>query len=279
MKYFLPTVVMTLLALIAAGQSFDEVAGSAGLSGGYGSPTFFGGGGVSFADFNQDGWDDLTFCTGPGQQLQFYLNNGDSTFTLVDPPYIDHTGESTHAVWVDYDGDGDKDLFVATYNAPNRLYRNTGGLILVDATTEAGLPLLNEYSYGASFADIDLDGDLDLYVCNYGPPWTGQANYLYLNHGDGTFSDITTPLTGNGAQQTWCATFFDYNLDGWSDLYIVNDRHIWPNALLQGGPGGVFTDVSVSSGTNVSHLAMNGGGGDYNNDGFPDIYLTTNDTS
>jgi len=256
------------------GQAFTNVAPSVGITGGYGMNSFFGAGGVSFVDFNMDGLDDLTFCTMVEQPMKFYLNTG-TGFMLVNPPYVDNTLETRHALWADIDNDGDMDLFVTAYNAQSRLYRNSGSMTFTDITAGAGLPTTTQRTYGAVFADFDRDGFLDLYVTHYGLSPNGAPNFLYRNNGNLTFTDVTAATgTSNGPQQTFCATFFDYDNNGTSDLYVVNDRFEFPNALYSVSPNGTFTDISESSGTDIAVLAMNGGVGDYNNDGYLDIYVT-----
>lgn len=262
------------IAVGLLGQTFTNVAPTVGITGGFGQPFFLGGGGVSFADFNGDGLDDLTFCTMFDQQLKFYLNNGNG-FTLVNPPYVVNTQEQRHALWADIDNDGDMDLFVTAYLGSSRLYLNTGNMTFTDITANAGLPTTSNRTYGAVFGDYDRDGFLDLYVTHYGESPNGAPNFMYRNNGNLTFTDVTAATgTSNGAQQTFCATFFDYDNNGTSDLYVVNDRFEFPNALYSVSPNGTFADISELSGTDIAVLAMNGGVGDYNNDGFLDIYVT-----
>ncbi|MDX1478703.1 MAG: CRTAC1 family protein, partial [Saprospiraceae bacterium] len=172
---------------------------------------------------------------------------------------------------------GDLDLFVTAYKGPNRLYQNSGGLVFVEVTAVAGLPIANATTSCAAATDYDRDGDLDLYVGNYGDPAlpTPDTNYMYRNNGDGTFTDVTG-LTGtaDSTRQTLAATFFDYNNDGWEDLYVSNDRIDFRNALYQNNGDGTFSDVSASSGTDITIDAMNVGIGDYDNNGHLDIYVT-----
>jgi hypothetical protein len=120
---------------------------------------------------------------------------------------------------LDYDGDGRLDLYLVTSHGPNRLYRNLGGLRFEDVTDAAGLGD-DGYGMGAVAADVDNDGDADLYVTNFG------ANRLYENLGDGTFRELAS---GAGvADSLWgCgAAFFDNDRDGLLDLYLVNYVHV-----------------------------------------------------
>ncbi|MDX1407710.1 MAG: VCBS repeat-containing protein, partial [Saprospiraceae bacterium] len=129
----------------------------------------------------------------------------------------------------------------------------------------------------AAAADFDRDGDLDLYIGNYGfaaspPP---DTNTMYLNNGDGTFTDVTAITgTADSTRQTLAVTFFDYNNDGWEDLYVSNDRVDFRNALYHNNGDGTFTDVSAASGTGITIDAMNAAVADYDNNGYLDIYIT-----
>ncbi len=265
-----------LLGSALTGQSFSNVAPSLGITGGYGSYTLAAGG-VSFVDFDLDGLDDLTFCTMNTQPMKFYKNTGTS-FTLVDPPYVDNTQQTKQALWADIDNDGDLDLFIVAFDGYSRLYQNTGSMTFTEITSSAGLPTGTNKTFGANFGDYDRDGFLDLYVTNYGINGAGGyglPNFLYHNNGDLTFTDVTTATgTSNGNQQSFCSTFFDYDNNGTSDLYVVNDRFDFPNALYAVSTNGTFTDVSDTSGSDIQIWAMNGGVGDYNNDGYLDVYVT-----
>ncbi|MDX1479729.1 MAG: VCBS repeat-containing protein, partial [Saprospiraceae bacterium] len=274
-----PIVVALCLCGVVSAQEFDEVAGSYGVSVGYGVMTFDGAGGISTVDFTGDGLDDLTFASAVGRELYFFENTG-TGMNLIDPPLVVNTDEVRSVLWLDYDNDGDLDFFLTAYGAPNRLYENTGNLVLVDVTAAAGLPVDSASSTCAAAADYDRDGDLDLYVGNYGflpggPPPPPDTNFMYRNNGDGTFTDVTGFTgTADSTRQTLAATFFDYNNDGWEDLYVANDRDSFRNALYHNNADGTFSDVSVISGTDITIDAMNVGVADYDNNGYLDIYVT-----
>ena len=101
-------------------QSFKDVAVSVGINSGFG----FGpqSGGISLSDFNQDGWDDLTYATERGRKIEFYVNNK-GTFELIEP-LVDDTSHVRSVLWVDLDNDGDKELFITSFTGQNKLGDN-----------------------------------------------------------------------------------------------------------------------------------------------------------
>jgi enediyne biosynthesis protein E4 len=117
----------------------------------------------------------------------------------------------------DFDGDGFDDIYFLNYLGDNALYRNKGDGTFEDVTAKAGLAMSRKISVGGAWGDIDNDGDPDLYVTSY-----RGGNQLFLNNGDGTFTDITE-LTGTGyAGHSSSAVFFDFDGDGDLDLYVAN---------------------------------------------------------
>jgi hypothetical protein len=256
---------------------FTEVSSNEGIAhlNTSGSP----GSGVSFIDFNGDGLDDLTLATDDGEPLQFYLNNGGINFQQLSP-LVDDQSEVKQLLWVDYDNDGDKDLFLAVLRAPNRLYRNDGELTFTEVTAAAGLPVDDHRSFGACFGDFDRDGWLDLYYnerkIENGLP--ANRNRLFRNNADGTFTDVTL---SSGAEDPghipFCSAFFDYNQDRWPDLYTANDRTSI-NTLLRNNGDGTFTDTGEEAHANLVMDAMNVAVGDYDNDGDQDLYISNIET-
>ena len=229
------------------------------------------GNGVTFYDFDNDGWDDITLTTEFNEEIRFFKNTNGS-FTEIFPvmPYFDYQTKQVN--WVDFDNDGDNDLFVTSDFEGNRLFENNGSFEFQDITLAAGIDNSNMYSYGSSWGDYDNDGYLDIFISNRTP---AINNKLYKNNGDGTFTDVSIQAgispSGHGS---FCAAFLDINNDGYQDIYISNDRPLNPNILYKNNGDGTFTDISVSSGTDVTIDAMTVTVGDYNNDGWFDIYIT-----
>ncbi|WP_452599599.1 FG-GAP-like repeat-containing protein [Pontimicrobium sp. MEBiC01747] len=251
--------------------AFEEVATLKGVGASYGASTY--GGGVSFCDFDGDGWDDLTYSTTDGEKVYFYKNQG-GTFTQVDLVGIDDTYRAKQVLWVDYDNDGDKDFMVTSITGLNKFYRNAGDMTFTDVSSTIGFFTDNFYTYGISFGDIDSDGDLDAFISNRDDQTFNQYSYLYRND-NGTFVNISSAAgIYLGNQLSFCSAFFDYDNDGDQDIYVANDKLANMNRLYQNDGNGNFTDVSVASGAGITIDAMSTTIGDYNNDGWFDIYVS-----
>ena len=234
------------------------------------------GGGVSFADFDGDGLDDITMATSKGEPIYFFKNTGSGIQKLNLLPNL--KAEVKHILWVDIDNDGDKDLYVAIADDYNRLYINDGKLNLSDQTSKLGLDLDNYTTYGACFGDFNRDGWLDLYYGLRRIEKDGKPNIskLFVNTGKG-FNDVTM-LTGteDSGKTPFCSSFIDYNNDKWPDIYTAHDR-LRGNTMLRNKKNGTFEDVSKSTGTDLKMDGMSVSTGDCNNDGFYDIYLSNSE--
>ncbi|WP_298514724.1 FG-GAP-like repeat-containing protein [uncultured Kordia sp.] len=237
------------------------------------SGTTYLGNGISFCDYNDDGWDDITIGTQSGDPLKIYRNNGDGTYALETTLVPNNNAQQKQVIWVDFDNDGDKDLYVSGDVDGSRLYRNSG-TTLVDVTISCGLPTAAQDNFGASWGDYNNDGYLDVFLCNRGLS-TPQPNYLYKNNGDGTFSNVSAAAgIDNGSHLSFCSAFFDYNNDGWQDIYMANDKVNTTNILYKNNGDGTFSDVSEESGTNLAIDAMSVTIADFDRDSWFDIYVT-----
>ncbi len=262
------------ITLYSQQVTFTDVAPSMGIDRTY-IGAFFGVG-VSFCDFNNDGLDDLTFSSQNGQKISIFRNDGNGFTDITFELEIDESSESKGVLWADYDNDGDKDLFISTHLTSNRLYRNDGDYTFVDVTESAGISTQPWFSVAGSWADYNNDGWLDLYVINYsdegGTP--KSPNWLYENQGDGTFLDVAAAAGVNDSlKHPLAVAFFDYNNDGWQDLYVANDKYEG-NDLFKNNGDGTFTDVSEASGANVIMHCMGIAIGDYDNNNYLDLYVT-----
>ena len=207
------------------------------------------------------------------------------------------------AAFLDYDGDGWMDVYVANYTflegvssgaAPdrlprNRLYRNHEGTYFEDVTERARVADAAGFGMGVAVADYDNDGDADIYQCNYG------ANVLFRNNGDGTFTDVAERAGVQGDANTVGAVWLDYDNDGLLDLYVGNyleydpDYTFFyapdgfpppmaypgqPDVLYRNDGDGTFTDVTRETGLYKPEGRMMGvAAADYDGDGFVDIYV------
>ena len=233
--------------------------------------------GVSFADFNGDGKDDLSFGHHEGD-LRFYVST-DGGFEELDLGLTTPEVQSKGLLWADIDNDGDQDLFVAFRLAPNKLWINEGDMNMVDVSETCGIAQDNRRSFGPAFGDFDRDGQIDLFVSNYGYGVDiPQGNELYRNLGDGTFEEVSDELgMGCANLQSFQAQLVDVDRDGWLDLNVIRDRFIYPNLFyMNNGSSGevTFTESAESMGLDVAINCMSTCAHDYDRDGDIDFFLS-----
>jgi hypothetical protein len=177
--------------------------------------------GCAWGDYDNDGYLDL-FVANRNENNFLYHNNQNNTFTKITTGKIVTDGGNSYGVaWGDYDNDGFLDLFVANANQKNFLYHNNRDGTFTKISAGA---IVNDigYSWGATWADYDNDGFVDLFVANGPPNGPGQNDFLYHNNGDGTFAKVTTGvLVKDLAIGDGCA-WGDYNNDGFLDLFVSN---------------------------------------------------------
>lgn len=237
------------------------------------------GAGVSFADFNGDRIDDLSFAHHLGD-LRFYEGTGEEAgFIEVDLDLPDYPFEAKMILWADIDNDGDQDLLITYRLAPNRLFRNDGGEF-VNVSATCGINQGARKSYGACFGDYNKDGYLDLFVANYTSSFDEYAfNELYVNQGDGTFEDVT--MTSGMYEVTGIQSFqgqwVDFNQDGLLDLHVVRDRTIYANHFFEQQSADAvapFIEKAGEVGLNATINCMSTSISDYDGDLDMDVYIT-----
>ena len=278
------------------------------------------GSGVALLDYDNDGWLDIYFLNGstveaekgkqPAPRAMLFHNNHDGTFTdVTEKAGVANERWGFGVAVGDYDNDGWPDIYVANYGK-NRLYHNNHDGTFTDVAEKAGVAL-GGWSTGPTWGDYDHDGLLDLFVPGYAkfdldkPPIAGQggipagacqfrgldvfcgpkglpgeADHLFHNNGDGTFSDVSVKagVSDPYGYYGFASAFVDVDDDGWVDLVVANDST--PNYLYRNRHDGTFEDLSY-----MSAFAVNGEGreqasmgiavGDYNRDGRLDFYLTS----
>ena len=245
-------------------------------------------------------------------RISLLRNDGDATFSdvtresgLTTPPV-----PSQSAAWADYDNDGDLDLFSCNESMaetqdedaalifPSQLFENDGSGVFTDVARQAGVTNMR-YCKGSAWGDYDNDGDQDLYVSNY-----AGENRLYRNNGDGTFTDIASELGVTEPVESFPTWFWDYDNDGWLDLFVAGYARdidsvaadymglpsdgarprLYRNtgAALRQAPAAAdsqqdvrFEDVTELVGLDDVNQGMGANFGDFDNDGYLDMYLGT----
>lgn len=298
---------------------FRDVTAEAGVAGGPGWST-----GVTLVDINGDGRLDIYVCKSgkvsePLRRNELYINNGDSTFTERAAEYgLDDPSYSTHASFFDYDGDGDLDMFLVNHAVErysrfdvdlmkqmhdplsgDKLYRNDGGMY-VDVSREAGI-YGNPIGFGLSamVADVNMDGHPDIFVAND----YVEDDYLYINNGDGTFTEELRIRLGHTSYSSMGTDIADINNDGLLDIYTLdmmpedpvrkkqlqgpNDyeryasmiesgyyRQYMRNMLQLNNGNGTFSEIGQLSGVAETDWSWAPLIADFDNDGLKDLFVT-----
>jgi hypothetical protein len=245
------------------------------------------------ADYNNDGHVDILVLRGAWetpQRKSLLRNNGDGTFTDVTAASgLARVLTGTQAAaWTDIDNDGFLDLFVGNENGPAQLFHNNHDGTFSDIATNAGVAARG-FNKGVTAGDYDNDGWPDLYVSNLGGP-----NLLYRNNHDGTFSELGRAAGVPGPGQGFPTWFFDYDNDGYLDLFVGSfvtsvdeaaraylhlPRNGQTTKLYHNLGDGSFEDVTRAAGLDRSLMVMGANFGDVDNDGFLDLYLGTGNPS
>ncbi len=223
----------------------------------------------SWGDYDNDGFLDL-FVTNVTPENNFlYHNNGDGSFTKDTTSAVANDGRNSRTgSWVDYDNDGDLDLFLVNYQQNNILYQNDGSGAFVkiggaDFVPEQG------WSLSASWGDYDNDQDLDLFIAN----GNGRNNFLYENNGDGTFKRITESDVATDGGNSWDGSWGDVDNDGDLDLFVANGGGENNFLYLNAGDGNL-RKMTVGNVMNQGGTSRSCSFGDYNRDGNLDLFVS-----
>ncbi len=265
------------------------------------------GGSVCVGDYDNDGRPDI-YLNQPDIGSQLYRNLGNLRFEDVTEATVGNHPHGLGASFVDIDNDGDLDLYVCNNEHPNQLFINEGNSNFVERAKAYGLDFSGS-SIMMSFCDYDRDGDLDAFLVTNrkepkspipdpkpGPdgiyrmppehreykdviiPKDGNArivmaaqfDHLYRNNGNGTFSEVSREAGLDGGYFGLSSSWWDYNHDGWPDLYVANDFY-GPDQLYRNNGDGTFTDVAPQALPHTPWFSMGCDIADINNDGWMDL--------
>jgi tetratricopeptide (TPR) repeat protein len=270
--------------------TFTDQAAKAGLTGQLGIAL-----NLVQADYNNDGCTDILVLRGAwgpsnvAQRKSLLRNNCDGTFTdVTQQSGLAKPTNTQTAVWADINNDGFLDLFVGNETGPSQLFLNKGDGTFQDISHSAGIDR-SAFTKGVAAADYDNDGYVDFYVSNQ-----NGANFLYHNNHNETFTEIASQAGVSGVGKGFAAWFFDYDNDGWPDLFVTSfyasieetiatylglPQKAGTMKLYRNLGNGTFEDVTKETGLDKVFMPMGANFGDVDNDGYLDIYLGTGNPS
>ena len=253
-------------------------------------PDQFGETGVSIADVNGDGLEDVYLCQIAGLRNRLWLRTDKGLLKESPPCGLEIRDNTCAALFVDFDSDGDRDA-VLTTSVGVIFFENDGKGIFIEKHKLASIP----HGFGMAATDYDQDGDLDLYICQYYEsrkegeavsrgsfphPYpiynalNGGRNVLLENQGDWKFEDVTDKagLDENNSRLSYACLWEDFDNDGDQDLFVVND--FGPNNYLLNDGKGRFVDHSGAPGVKDGGFGMGLTVADFNHDGRYDIHIS-----
>jgi hypothetical protein len=247
------------------GDEFTDVAAELGLANEEETRT------AAWGDYDNDGDVDLYvgFPASAETGNRLFRNDGGGRFVDVATALgVDVIGTTRQASWLDYDNDGDLDLFVALRDGPNRLFMSEGGGF-IDVSRRSGLADPRK-TVGVAWFDMDQDGDLDAFVANQ----NGDQDGLFRND-DGRFRDVAAEMGMDSPDRTEeyggvGPAVIDYDNDGDLDLFVAN---YGPDALWRNDGAGRFVEVAAGTRVADDFHSTSASWGDFDNDGWPDLYV------
>jgi hypothetical protein len=223
---------------------------------------------VAWGDYDSDGFIDLYKIRMQQSNILYHNVDGENFEDVTSFAGVGHAGTGEGTSWCDYDNDGYLDIYATNASGYNPLYRNNGDGTFSECSEQAGI---RDYgaSFGCSWGDYDNDGDFDLYVGKNG------ANRLFQNSGDGTFDEVGGQAGVDYSGWTLGVAWADYDNDGWLDLHLA--IHQGDDVLYRNLGDCTFEDVTDQAGVHNHYNARGNVWGDYNNDGFLDLYVVNHD--
>ncbi len=249
----------------------------------------YGHNGVSVGDIDGNGFDDVYVCQPAGLPNRLYRNRGDGTFEdITEAAGVGVLENTACALFADLNNNGHQDLLVVRANGPLLFVNDGTGKFLAKPEAFRFAGERQGTFTGASAADYDRDGWLDIYFClyvyyqgtdqyKYPAPYydanNGPPNILMRNNRDGTFREATAEsgLNQNNTRYSFCCGWTDIDNNGWPDLYVAND--FGRKNLYRNNGNGTFTDIAGPSGTEDVGAGMSVCAFDYDNDGRQDLYI------
>ncbi len=271
------TTILILLCAFGAAQAqptFTDVTNQAGVANSLSGNQQRLATGMAWGDYDGDGDPDL-YVTNWGSSIspfvavnRLYRNNGNGSFSdVAQNAGVADSRNSIAAQWIDYDSDGNLDLYVVNFSEQDQLYRNGGSGAFSRVTGTAGVNVISQGSEtAAAWGDFDGDRDLDYYLCK-----SYFKNSLYRNNGGGSFSEIASSAGVDDIRNSAWAAWADYDNDGDLDLYVVN--HEQNNALYRNDGTGVFSEVACALSVDNTDVGQSARWVDYDADGDLDLFL------
>lgn len=234
-----------------------------------------------WADFNGDELNDLILSKSKGP-VELWINQGNGLFTETASQAGFYPGNYLHkGIGVaDYDHDGCLDVFIAKFYYENefsgepyqgKLYRGNCDGTFNDVTTEAGVQLPSMLTFQPVFLDYNADGWEDLLLVN---DRLFCDNHLFMNNGDGTFSDVSVQTGAGVSIEAMTGSIGDYNNDAFLDIYHTNSTNLGNNFLLQNQNGQSFINVASETGTDMNQLSWGAVWLDQDNDSWLDLFVS-----
>ncbi len=222
---------------------------------------------LAAGDWDANGYNDLLY--GGGNGVTFMQANANGTaYTQISGPQDVFSQRSN---FVDINNDGHLDAFVCHDTAPSISYMNDGSNNLVFTNSNGLGDYFTGGNYGSAWVDYDNDGDVDLFIAKCGGNEARRTNQLYRNNGDGTYTEVGGAAGLADIIQTWSGAWGDYDNDGDMDVYVGSSTGN-DHKLMRNNGDGTFTNVTATANISTSKIGHENVPGDFNNDGFLDIY-------